>query len=89
MLADRGLNIRLTCSTLSKRDGHQCRSGICDAHPAASGTSILRRHKKDPMDLASVFCTFAFLALLAAMSAYIHKLYRDLETQVYRARRKE
>ena len=41
------------------------------------------------MDLASVFCTFAFLALLAAMSAYIHKLYRDLETQVYRARRKE
>ena len=40
------------------------------------------------MDLASVFCTLAFVFLLITMTSYIHKLYRDLETQVKIGRRK-
>ena len=40
------------------------------------------------MDLAGIFCTLAFLILLTAMTAYIHKLYRELERQVKIGRRK-
>ena len=40
------------------------------------------------MDVATVLCTVAFLILLAAMTAYIHKLYRELERQVKIGRRK-
>ena len=35
-----------------------------------------------------MFCTLAFLFLLVTMTSYIHKLYRDLETQVKIGRRK-
>ena len=40
------------------------------------------------MDVANVLHTLVFLILLAAMTSYIHKLYRELETQVKIGRRK-
>ena len=41
------------------------------------------------MDITSFAHIVAFFALLSSMVYYIHSLYRDLETRVYRARRKE